>query len=146
MTSVRYFLAIVFFLRAFNFEKRSIFHSLCHFGIGVAKNYLCEFSESFKLVSLDVGEILLFEAIHVNGTIIPLEEDDRPRAAGLPLARARNTLLDHPSTQIGINDPFVCEPCRSPQNGVSNACLLCETCERFALVNRQLSADGLAHI
>src|ERR1039458_1586407 len=105
MTSVRYFLAIVFFLRAFNFEKRSIFHSLCHFGIGVAKNYLCEFSESFKLVSLDVGEILLFEAIHVNGTIIPLEEDDRPRAAGLPFSNDPATPLNYPLSLIGTLPP-----------------------------------------
>jgi len=51
---------------------------LPHLGIRVAKINFCIFTEGFKFVWPDVGPILFLKAVDVDGTIVLLEEDDRP--------------------------------------------------------------------
>jgi len=66
-------------------------------------------TEGFKFVRPDVGPILLFKAVDLDGAIILLEEDDRPRAAGLSFPGTGNALFDNPSTKIGADHALVRE-------------------------------------
>jgi len=109
MTSLRYFFGIVFFSRVFDIEECTIIDSSLNFSLRVSENHLCEFPKGLEFVRPDIGEILLLKTIDVDGSIIPLEKDDRSRTTGLPFPGACNALLDYPSSKIGINDPVICE-------------------------------------
>ena len=58
MILLRYFLGIVFSLRYFHLKDRSGFHELRQLGIRVAKINFSLFTEGFKFVWPDVGNIL----------------------------------------------------------------------------------------
>ena len=81
----------------------------------------------------------------LDGAIILLEEDDRPRAAGLSFPGTGNALFDNPSTKIGADHALVREAGGRPQIGIRNASLPGEAGKRFGLVNRQRLRSGLDH-
>jgi hypothetical protein len=73
------------------------------------KNIIRQGTKCHQVALPNVGFVLLFKAVDVDGAIVLPEEDDRPRTAGLSSAGACNSLLDDPSTEIGIDDAIVCE-------------------------------------
>jgi len=73
------------------------------------KNIVRQGTKCYQVALPDVGPVLLLKAVSVDGAIILLEEDDRPRTARLTFPSTRNALLDYASAKIGVDYPLVCE-------------------------------------
>lgn len=73
------------------------------------KNILRQGTKCYQVAVPDVGLILLFKAVDVDGATVLLEENDRPRTAGLTFPSTCNALFDHASTKIGVDHALVCE-------------------------------------
>ena len=122
---LRYFPGIVF-SRLFHVEERSICNSLFDLSIGVAKDYFREFTKSFQFAAVDVGNVLLFEALNVYSAIVPSEEDDRSRTARFPFACPSDALLDHTSPKIRVDEAIIRSLSCPPKIGVGKMGSLCE--------------------
>ena len=71
------------------------------------KNIIRQGTKCHQVALPNVGFVLLFKAVDVDGAIVLLEENDRPRPAGLTFPSTRNALLDHATTEIGVDSALV---------------------------------------
>ena len=78
------------------------------------KNILRQGAKCDQVALPDVGLILLFKAVDVDGAMVLLEQNDHPRTAGLTFPSTCNAQLDHAPTEIGVDYAFVCDSCGFP--------------------------------
>jgi hypothetical protein len=107
--------------------------------IRVAENHFRQFPKRFQFPAGYVCCILLFKPVDVHGAIVLLKKNDRPRTSGLSFPCPSDTLLDHPSTKIGVDQTIIRPLCCLPEIGVGNTSFPGEADERLAFVDRQRS-------
>jgi hypothetical protein len=94
-----------------------------------ASNSAASFFRASKFVSCDIVLFALGKAVNENRSHASPEYDQRPNSAGLPLARARDALLNHSAAHIGGNQTSFRIPYRRAQGEIRNAGLVSKTGE-----------------